>query len=799
LILLASCSSSKNLKDNELLLTSVEIIIQKDDKDSAQSISKSEISRLKGELNKLSIQQPNKKFLFIFKPRLGIYNMASNPQKEAKRKAKNKPPVSKFNSWLRDKAGEPPVIFDATQIASSEDRMQNFLINNGYFQALVKGSYIEERKRARIQYHINLGQRYFFNRYILEIEDPNLDSIIRKELHLTTIKKGEPYTTDALKAEQERIASSLNNQGYFSFTKKYITFEVDTSVPGLMKDVYLIVKKDEDGLEHRLYQIGQVTFNINYANSGLKRSKIEADTLRNLYLYYSRQDMRPDIIARRIFYMPDSIFKKDDYQKTVARLNDLGIFRFVNIKYKPLLISQTEGYIDTEIVAELRKRQSGRIELEANTDARDRIGTFINFAYINRNIFHRADRFQFNISNGVDLRFNNIQRDGVKDQRLNALNLILNSRLNFPTIFPQTQKSIARNNYQPQLYPKSTFINVGYNLQRRLGFFAYVVNTFTIGFGYDIRNKNIRHEFQPFNLSFIKPRPSSFNVNFEDFLQRNPIFALSYRQQFIMGQEYIFSYSTQNIKIGKVRSFFYYRGLINSAGNLTYAIKRLVSGKPEAGYTLAGIPYATFLKLDNDLRYYFNFKNNTSLVVRTFLGVGLPYGNSTIMPFIKQYAAGGPQSMRGWNYRELGPGSLDTSLNTPDLNTGDLQFEANLEYRFSLSKLFKAALFTDMGNVWLLRADSTKPNADFAFNRFASDLAWSAGFGFRLDFGLFVIRLDNSYKLHNPNWRKGERWIFQYPGYDALSDANERGNWRSRWGAWRSRYANFVIGIGYPF
>ncbi len=155
--------------------------------------------------------------------------------------------------------------------------------------------------------------------------------------------------------------------------------------------------------------------------------------------------------------------------------------------------------------------------------------------------------------------------------------------------------------------------------------------------------------------------------------------------------------------------------------------------------------------------------------------------------------------MRGWNYRELGPGSLDTSLNTPDLNTGDLQFEANLEYRFSLSKLFKAAFFTDVGNVWLLRADSTKPNANFAFNRFAQDLAWSAGFGFRLDFGLFVIRLDNSYKLHNPNWRKGERWFFQYPGFDVVTDANANDNWRSRWGAWRSRYANFVIGIGYPF
>jgi outer membrane protein insertion porin family len=267
-----------------------------------------------------------------------------------------------------------------------------------------------------------------------------------------------------------------------------------------------------------------------------------------------------------------------------------------------------------------------------------------------------------------------------------------------------------------------------------------------------------------------------------------------------MGQEYIFSYSSQNISIGSVKSFFYYRTVLNTAGNLVYGIKSLISSPPdEEGYKLAGIPFASFTKVDNDFRYYFSFKNNSTLVSRAFIGAGIPYGNSKIMPFIKQYAAGGPQSMRGWNYRELGPGSLDTSLNTPDLNTGDLQFEANLEYRFSLSKIFKAALFTDIGNVWLMRADSLKPNANFAFNRFLPDLAWSAGFGFRLDFSLFVIRLDNSYKLYNPNYPSGLRWIAQYPGFESVSDANERDNWRTRWGAWRSRYANFVIGIGYPF
>ncbi|MCO5249678.1 MAG: outer membrane protein assembly factor [Chitinophagales bacterium] len=299
-------------------------------------------------------------------------------------------------------------------------------------------------------------------------------------------------------------------------------------------------------------------------------------------------------------------------------------------------------------------------------------------------------------------------------------------------------------------------------------------------------------------MSFIKLRESSYNNNFEKFLASNPIFAQSYRQQFIMGQEYVLTFSSQNFTVGTTKNFFFYRGTINTAGNIVYGLQSLRKKKPDEGFSLLKIPYASFTKIDNDLRYYFTFKNKTTLASRLFVGVGIPYGNSKTLPFIKQYAAGGPQSMRGWNYRELGPGSADTSYNSLDLNTGDMQLELNFEYRFSLTNLFKMALFTDVGNIWLMKQDSSMPNANIDIKRFAQDLAWSAGVGFRLDFGLFVIRFDNSYKIYNPNIKKGHRWVTQYPGYSALHP-DDNGQWNQKWKAWRSRYANFVIGIGYPF
>ncbi len=796
LLLLWSCNSTKNLKEGEYLLKSNNIHIE--DVENVEKIAKTEKNRLSSELLAMAAQTPNKKFLFILQPRLFFYNATFKPQKEERRVAKGKQPQNKLNRWIREKLGEAPVIFDSTQLASSDERMTNYLINQGYFNASVKSGFVLDKKKAEVVFDAFPAKRYYFNDCFFEIEDPAIDSVVKANMTATHIKKGDPYTTDALKLEQERVALVLNNNGFFSFTKNNILFEVDTSGESTAKNIYMQIKNDEDDLGRKQYKVGEVTFNINYTNTTLKRSKFKSDTLRDLLIYYSPQDVRSDLIAQSIFYYPDSTFKKDDYQKTISRLSELGIFRFVNIKYKPLLVSETEGYVDTEIVAELRKRQSGKVELETNTDAKDRIGTFINLSYVNRNIFRRADRLQFNLSNGVEFRFSNLVRDGQRDTRISSVNLMANARLYFPKIFPETKKAVVRKNYKPLQYPRSTFLNLGYNLQRRIGYYSYSVNTFNIGYGYDIRSKRIRHEVQPFTMSFIKPREASFNTNFNDFLTSNPIFAQSYRQQFIMGQEYIFSYSSQDINFGGVRSFLYYRGTLNTAGNLVYGVQSIFRDKPEEGFTLSKIPYASFTKLDNDFRYYFTFKNKSTLVTRLFAGIGMPYGNSKVMPFIKQYASGGPQSMRGWNYRELGPGSADTSVTSRDLNTGDIQLEFNLEYRFSLTKLFKLALFTDVGNIWLMRADSTKPDAEFNFKRLNQDLAWSAGFGFRLDFGLFVIRLDHSYKLYNPNIEKGHRWISQYPGYGELNPGGS-GEWGDRWKSWRSRYSNFVIGIGYPF
>ncbi|HCO85965.1 MAG TPA: hypothetical protein DIT95_20895, partial [Arenibacter sp.] len=77
-----------------------------------------------------------------------------------------------------------------------------------------------------------------------------------------------------------------------------------------------------------------------------------------------------------------------------------------------------------------------------------------------------------------------------------------------------------------------------------------------------------------------------------------------------------------------------------------------------------------------------------------------PYGNSSTLPFVKQFFSGGPYSVRAFNIRSLGPGtfnSVEDGTSSFFDQSGNLKLEANLEYRFPIWSYFKGAIFADAG------------------------------------------------------------------------------------------------------
>ena len=203
-------------------------------------------------------------------------------------------------------------------------------------------------------------------------------------------------------------------------------------------------------------------------------------------------------------------------------------------------------------------------------------------------------------------------------------------------------------------------------------------------------------------------------------------------------------------------------------------------GQDESDYsTLLNIRYSQFLRTDFDFRYYHYLDRNNSLVFRTMIGIGLPYGNSDVLPFEKGFYAGGANGLRGWEIRSLGPGGYVDPQGFRYDRIGDILMEFSSEYRFPIYSYLNGALFADAGNIWLLNQSADYPKGHFEFDNFLSQMAVDAGFGLRLDLQFFIIRTDAAIPLRKPSRSAGDRW-------KPLSEI-----------AFRDFIWNF--GIGYPF
>ncbi|MCE2496598.1 MAG: BamA/TamA family outer membrane protein [Flavobacteriales bacterium] len=130
-------------------------------------------------------------------------------------------------------------------------------------------------------------------------------------------------------------------------------------------------------------------------------------------------------------------------------------------------------------------------------------------------------------------------------------------------------------------------------------------------------------------------------------------------------------------------------------------------------------------------------------------------GNSNYMPYIKQYYAGGMNSLRPFAPRIIGPGTylpVEDNLNSVNniTQSGDIVIEGNIEYRFPIVYKLKGALWSDYGNIYLREPDPLRPGGAFEFDTFLDKMVVTGGFGLRLDLDYFVIRWDVGFTHYYP-------------------------------------------------
>ena len=751
-ILLSGCTGLRKLGDNEFLFSGASVEF-----DSLQFVT--EPGPTKSELRALVKPHPNMKFLWM-RPFLSIHNMVGEPKKE-----------KGFKYWLKYKLGDPPVMLADVKLSTINAAMVNRLENRGYFHASSNYEIIHKQKTASIKFTESPDKPYTIH----SIEFPNgntsLESKVDEQKAGTLIKPKNNYKLSDFEKERKRIDAILKNQGYFYFSSDYLIFDADTTIGNREIDIELKIKPDIPSEASHAYRLRKIKVFDDYS---LKNYHPDSTMIGN-YLYMSvNHYYRPKTILDAIYLKKDSLYSRELHYNTLSHLMGLGVYKYANARF--IKSDSVPNTLDVGIILTPHKKKTLGAELSTQLKTNNYLGPGVKLSYKNRNTFRGAEMLSVNLGSRFETQFSG------NDVGSTNYEITLDGTLSIPRFVPFKFGEKKARKYVP-----TTNITLGGGLFSRVNLYEF--HSFYTSLGYHWRtSQKISQIYKPIDISFTNLAKSS--AEFEDYLDQNPTIKRSFEEQFILGGSYVFTYS--NLYKRKHRTNIYYSGSMETAGNLASLITTASLGTrptPENPHYILGVPYSQYVRLRNEVRFFVNRKRNTqsNIGFRVIAGNGIPYGNSLVMPYVKQFYVGGTNSVRAFRARTVGPGSYrpPDSLSTLYVDqSGDIKLETSIEYRFTIIDFLKGALFLDAGNIWLIHEDDQRPGGMFDWNDFYREFAVGGGLGFRLDFSVVVVRFDFAYPLRKPYLPEGERWIFK-PG----DSKNE----------WNGREMVLNVAFGYPF
>ena len=750
--MLFACGPTRHLKEDQKLLSKVKL--------------KSENSKFQEDLLSLSKQKPNRKFLGLFKIYLGVYNLYYN----------------KEESKIKEKIGEPPVIYDSSLSDASVKAMHQYLNNRGYYNNEVSyEAKTFKKQKVKLRYQVNKGERYEIAKLNYAIEDSLIDQIVRSDSTNRKLEPGTPFDLDYLKDERERLEELIKNHGYYKFSREFILFEVDTFQRKKTANVNIAIKKVQDKYQgtdslvkrnHRPFQIRKVMVRTNY-NLSDKILNADRDQVDSIYFEnYGNYEIKPITLARLITIRPGQLYSLERQEATYSNLSGLGIYSLVSIQYEDDYSTENSGlvvYIDLTPY----KQKSLSVQTEGTNNGGN-LGLNGNLTFQNKNTFKGAERLNVKFRGGLEVQ-QLLTEDSDRDLELGGGILPFNTFEFGPEVSLEIPRFLipfaSQKRFSVKGNPRTTF-NASYNYQERPDYVRNVSSAFVAYSWNETSTK--KHILQPFDLSYIKLDPSP---EFQQLLEgiNNPFLRNSYTDNLILALKYSFIFNNQAKRKG--RNYLYFRVNAESAGNSIDAFSEGLNLRrnEDGSKQLAGIRYAQYVRSDFDLRYYQKLNAKTKMVYRLASGLGVPYGNSEAMPFEKSFFAGGANNIRAWRARELGPGALPDSSESDVDQIGNMQITTNLEYRFPISKLFEGAVFVDAGNIWNVEQEDSRESTEFEFSSLWRSTAMGVGAGLRLNFTFFILRFDIATPVKDPSNKNP--YLIQ-----------------TRW-----QETNLNFGIGYPF
>jgi outer membrane protein assembly factor BamA len=640
---------------------------------------------------------------------------------------------------LRNKIGSAPTYLSEVPLADIKSAMVNRLMNHGYFNAASDFTVDRKGRKATVTFTVSAGTPYRIRNVTYGDSTDDLHRQIARAQRRAGVKSGQLYDLGELTTERGRVASQVRNHGWYRLKEDDLVFAADTAVGGHELDMVLRVKPATDSAALRKYTLGPI-----YVHGDRDRLLPPNDTVRVDSLYYINylNNYRPSTITRGVFLREGRHYSERAEENTSRYLQSYGVFRNVHITFTE--DSLRRGILKTDVLLHPQKRWSLFTEFNVVAKSNNFAGPGVRLGFKDRDLFRGAETFSADLNGSFETQVAGAQKG------TNAYEWGGTVSLKIPRIVPFHFLRSSRSAVP------TTRIDLGYGLFRRIN--LYGLESFNTSLNYAWRhNRRTWHEVDLIDVSYNKLYYSS--DDFTAFLNENPAIQRSFDEQFIIGTGYTLTITSRHRK--PLQGWVLASLGVDEAGNLLSGLYRFDGPRPEGGYTMFGQPFSQYVRLRPELRYYQPLGGKGEMMVsRLLVNAGLPYGNSEVIPYVKQFYSGGTNGIRAFRARSVGPGSYVTTEGGDAVvdQTGDIKFEVNAEYRFTLAGYFKGAFFADAGNIWLTHDDPKRPGGLFKWDKALSELAMGAGFGLRFDPDVIVVRLDLATPLRDPSLPAGDRW-----------------------------------------
>ena len=744
--LLASCSVTKNLPEGEKLYVGIDRMeVLNEDKTEAGITALTEVeASLAYPPNNAVFGSSSMRWPIPFG--LWVYSGFE--------KYKDKKGVGR---WIYDHMAKSPVLMSNVNAETRVKVAGNLLRDYGFFNGSVKHEIVPQKdpKMEKITYVIDMGNPYYLDSIAWLKYPARADSLIQASRKKSVLKKGDNFSVLKLEEERQRISDLLRNNGYYYFRSDLTTFRADT----LQKSGYVSLQVvPQNGLPaeaKKQYYIGRTSVYLTGYNGETPTDSLVFPSM-TLHYHGKKPGIRPSALTRNFFYRRGELFSQDRQtftQEAIARMN---VFKFAEFRYLPKDTTATCDTLNVMVNATFDQPYDAELELNMTTKSTDQTGPGVAFNLTRKNFQRMGADLTFGMKGSYEWQTNsNVEGNS---STLNSYELGASLALEFPRIIlPWKDRELRRSRFR-----QHTSFKVYVDLLNRARFFNML--SFGGNVTYDFQRSRIwKHSVTPFQLTFNTLQ--STTALFDYITVENPTLALSLSNQFIPAMNYTLTYDNARMKR---RHQLWWETSFTSAGNVTSLIYAAFGkGLNEKDKKLLNSPYAQFLKTTSEIRATLKVANKHYVATRFMGGVLWSYGNQTVPPYSEQFYIGGANSIRAFTVRSLGPGTYNPGRNAKygylD-QTGDVKFEANVEYRFPLFGDFYGATFLDAGNVWLLRKDENRPGGQLTLRDLGKSIALGTGAGIRYDLTFLVIRLDLGIALHAP-YDTGKQGYYNIPKF----------------------------------